>query len=53
MLRWLGERHGDGEAAQGAARIEEAVQRGFRGGSKTPDIGTTTDELGKAIVEVL
>ena len=56
MLRWLGERHGDGEAVQGAARIEEAVQRVVsEAGAGTPDIGgtMTTDELGKAIVEVL
>jgi 3-isopropylmalate dehydrogenase len=56
MLRWLGERHGDGEAVQGATRIEEAVQRVVsEAGAGTPDIGgtMTTDELGKAIVEVL
>ncbi len=56
MLKWLGDREGDREAVQGAARIEEAVRCVVsQVGAGTPDIGgiMTTSELGKAIVEAL
>ncbi len=56
MLKWLGDREGDKEAVQGAARIEEAVRCVVsQVGAGTPDIGgiMTTSELGKAIVEAL
>ncbi len=56
MLKWLGERHGDGEALRGAQRIEQAV-RGVvaEAGAGTPDLGgkMTTRELGSAIAAVL
>ena len=56
MLKWIGDREDDGDAVQGAARIEEAVRCVVsQAGAGTPDIGgtMTTSELGKAIVEVL
>ena len=56
MLKWLGAREGDGEAAQGAARIEEAVRCvvSQAGAELRQILGVmTTSELGKAIVEAL
>ena len=56
MLRWLGDRHDDSAATQGADRIEAAV-RGViaEAGVGTPDLGgkMSTGELGDEIVQAL
>ncbi len=56
MLRWLGDRAGDGAAHEGAERIEAAVRAVVgAGGVGTPDLGgaMTSGELGARIVEAL
>ena len=56
MLRWLGQRHGDFEAASGADRIEEAVRAVIgEQGAGTPDLGGALSgrALGERIVQVL
>jgi 3-isopropylmalate dehydrogenase len=56
MLDWLGERHGDAEATQGARRIESAVVEILRAGKVlTPDLGgqATTAQMGDAVLKVI
>ena len=56
MLRWLGQRHGDGAATAAAARIERAVQQVLASPANgTPDLGgtMTTGELGQAIIAAM
>jgi len=56
MLDWLGERHGDAQATDAAARIERAVANMLReGNGKTADIGGTsrTSDVGDAVIGAL
>ena len=56
MLSWLGERHKDERAKQGAKRIQAAVRQVMETkGTGTPDLGgkMSTREVGDAIVEAL
>ncbi|MFD0670152.1 isocitrate/isopropylmalate dehydrogenase family protein [Cohnella sp. GCM10027633] len=56
MLDWLGERHGDAQATDAAARIERATANVLReGGCRTADIGgaSSTSDVGDAIVREL
>lgn len=56
MLGWLGERHKDERAKEGARRIQAAVRRVMEvSGTGTPDLGgkMSTREVGDAITEVL
>ena len=52
MLRWLGQRHGDAAAVEGAARVENAVRAVMADDAMaTPDLGgaKSTVEVGDAI----
>ena len=56
MLRWLGDRHGDGAAREGADRIEAAVRVvSGDGGVGTPELGgeMSTGELGARLAKAL
>jgi 3-isopropylmalate dehydrogenase len=56
MLRWLGERHDDAVAHEGAGRIEAAVRKIIgEPGVGTPDLGgdMNTSQLGDRIVQAL
>ncbi|MCS7236352.1 MAG: isocitrate/isopropylmalate dehydrogenase family protein [Armatimonadota bacterium] len=51
LLGWLSRRHGDGAAAEAAARVEGAVCAVLQDGVRTPDLGGScgTVELARAV----
>ena len=56
MLHWLAERHSDQAAAEGAARIENAVQQALAAGRvRTADLGgaASTSDMASAVIECL
>jgi 3-isopropylmalate dehydrogenase len=55
MLEWLGERHGDALAMQGAELIDRAVCAVTESGRLTPDLGgkASTREVGSAVADTV
>jgi 3-isopropylmalate dehydrogenase len=55
MLEWLGSRHADALATQGADLIDRAVSAVTGSGILTPDLGgkATTGEIGTAVADAL
>ncbi|WP_059412585.1 isocitrate/isopropylmalate dehydrogenase family protein [Cupriavidus basilensis] len=55
MLEWLGSRHGDELATQGAELIERAVCEVTASGLVTPDLGgkARTEEIGDAVADAV
>jgi 3-isopropylmalate dehydrogenase len=56
LLAWLGRKHSDRAAVDGAQRIEQAVHRTIGENlARTPDIGgkATTEDFGRAVISLL
>ena len=55
MLRWLGERHGDGMLQAAGRRIDAAVDAALQSGVRTRDIGgnAATTEAAQAVIAAL